>query len=359
MLGSLGAASQSDRLTVVMTRERESQYPPRDDPETTISRQFTLPTARAFTLAGSASLSALIPDDEVDDLVGRSPAGPGGDITAYSSGRLPGDLNATASTTLDGNPNTAWQPGLGIAAQKGASLTYDLKGNHTFGQLNLQVIADGRHSVPTSMTITSGTQVRTITLPAIADSKVPGATTTVPVSFAPISGSHFVITFDTVRAESAGNYYSAGPLALPLGIAEIGIPGVTSAPTPAALPGNCVGNLLTIDGNPIDVKVVGTSQQALSGSEVQVVPCGADAGGITLSAGTHVVETAAGAQHDLLVVSRRPAPGGTSTSSRWIRPPAVGPAPPGSRLRRAPRCCRRPSPAPPRRSPRPPATSTP
>ncbi len=294
MLSSLGAASQSDRLTVVMTRERESQYPPRDDPETTISRQFTLPTARTFTLAGSASLSALIPDDEIDELVGRSDAGTGGLIKAYSSGRLPGDLNATASTTVDGNPSTAWQPGLGIAAQNGATLTYDLKGIHTFSQLNLQIIADGRHSVPTSMTITSGNQVRKVSLPAVADSKVPNATTTVPVSFAPISGSQFVVTFNTVRAESASNYYSAGPLALPLGIAEIGFPGVTSAPTPAQLPGNCVGNLLTIDGNPIDVQIVGSTQQALDGSEVQVAPCGPDAAGITLSAGTHIVETAAG-----------------------------------------------------------------
>ena len=294
MLGSLGPASQSDRLTVVMTRERESQYPPRDDPETTISRQFTLPTARTFTLAGSASMSALIPDDEIDALVGRPTSGTGGDVTAYSSGRLPGDLNATASTTLDGNASTAWQPGLGIAAQDGATLTYDVKGPHTFSQLNLQVIADGRHSVPTTMTITSGTQVRQVTLPAIADSTVPGATTTVPVSFAPITGTHFVVTFDTVRAESASNYYSSGALALPLGIAEIGFPGVASAPTPPQLPANCVGNLLTIDGNPISVKIVGTTQQALSGSEVQVVPCGPDAGGITLGAGTHVVETAAG-----------------------------------------------------------------
>jgi hypothetical protein len=56
MLTSLGAASQSNRLSVVMTRERTSQYPPRSDPETTISRSFTLPTARTFTLAGSASM---------------------------------------------------------------------------------------------------------------------------------------------------------------------------------------------------------------------------------------------------------------------------------------------------------------
>ena len=187
----------------------------------TAEQRLRDPLVAAFGDPGRFVAEAFREDDEVDDLVGRSTAGAGGDITAYSSGRLPGDLNATASTTLDGNPSTAWQPGLGIAAQNGATLTYDLKGNHTFSQLNMQVIADGRHSVPTSMTITSGTQVRTITLPAIADSTVPGATTTVPVSFAPISGSHFVVTFDTVRAESAGNYYSAGPLALPLGIAEI------------------------------------------------------------------------------------------------------------------------------------------
>ena len=45
-----------------------------------------------------------------------------------------------------------------------------------------------------------------------------------PVPFPALTGSHFVVTFTGVRAEYAANYYSAGPLALPLGIAEIGIP---------------------------------------------------------------------------------------------------------------------------------------
>ena len=108
-----GAASAADRLTVVMTRQRTSQFPPRSDPETTISRQFTLPTARTFTLSGSASLSALIPDDEVDRLVGRATTPASTVKDAYSSGRLPGDVQATASATVDGNPATAWQPGLG------------------------------------------------------------------------------------------------------------------------------------------------------------------------------------------------------------------------------------------------------
>ena len=294
MLSALGASSAANRLTVVMTRRRTSQFPPRTDPETTISRQFTLPTPRTFTLAGSASLSALVPDDEIDRLVGRTPTAATGVQDAYSSGRLPGSLGATASATVDGDATTAWQPGLGSNAQVGSTLTYDLTKPQALSGLAMQVIADGRHSVPTAITITSGSQVRKVTLPAIADSTVPGAVTTVPVSFPALTGSHFIITFTAVRPEYAANYYSAGPLALPLGIAEIGFPDVRSAPTPANLPGTCVSNLLAIDGRPIDVAVVGSAQRALQNSEVQLVPCGPDAKGITLGAGPHVVQTAPG-----------------------------------------------------------------
>ncbi len=294
MLSSLGSTSAANRLTVVMTRQRTSQFPPRSDPETTISRQFTLPTARTFTLSGSASLSALIPDDEIDRLVGRTPTASTGVRDAYSSGRLPGGLRSTASATVDGNPATAWQPGLGTKSQIGTTLTYDLTKPQVLDHLNMQVVADGRHSVPTAMTITSGSQVRQVALPPIADGNVPGAVSTVPVSFPALTGSHFVVTFTAVRPEYAANYYSAGPLALPLGIAEIGIPGVTAAPTPATLPGTCVANLLSIDGRPISVAVVGSTEEALAGGEVQIIPCGPDAKGIALAAGPHVVESSVG-----------------------------------------------------------------
>jgi arabinofuranan 3-O-arabinosyltransferase len=196
---------------------------------------------------------------------------------------------------LDNSSATAWQPGLGTPAQIGTTLTYDLPRPQTLSTLSLGIVADGRHSVPTSLTVSADGQSRSITLPAIADSSVPGAVTTVPISFAPLRGQQFVITFTGIRAERAANYYSAGPLTLPLGIAAVG--GLTGAPvptTPSQLPGNCTAGLLSIDGRPIDVAVVGSTQTALADNEVQVVPCGPDAKGITLSAGTHVVETAAG-----------------------------------------------------------------
>lgn len=294
MLSALGTASAADRVSVVMTRARTSGYPPRSDPETTIARTFTLPTARTFTLSGSASLSSLIPDDEIDRLVGRASNGAGGVRDAYSTGRLPGDLKATASATVDGNSATAWQPGLGSNAQVGASLTYDLTKSQAVNHLDLQVIADGRHSVPTALTVTSGSQVRQVAVPPIADSAVPGAVTTVPLTFPAITGSHFIVTFTAVRPEYAANYYSAGPLALPLGVAEIGIPGVHFSPTPTALPGNCVSNLLTIDGQPISVAVIGSTTSALDGGQVQVAPCGPNAKGIALAAGPHVLQSAVG-----------------------------------------------------------------
>ncbi len=157
MLTTLGASSLADRLTVVMTRQRTSQYPPRSDPETTITRAFTLPTARTFTLSGSGQPVGPHPRRR-DRPAGRrrTPAAATGLADAYSSGRLPGDLQATASATLDGNASTAWQPGLGTDAEIGASLTYDLTKPRTLTGLTLQVIADGRHSVPTAMTMTSG-----------------------------------------------------------------------------------------------------------------------------------------------------------------------------------------------------------
>ena len=91
LLDAFGAGSQFQRLAIVMTRERVAPIPPRSDLEPTLSREFTLPTARTFTLTGSATVNTLIPDATVDTMVGR-PGVAQGAVTASSSDRLPGDL---------------------------------------------------------------------------------------------------------------------------------------------------------------------------------------------------------------------------------------------------------------------------
>jgi arabinofuranan 3-O-arabinosyltransferase len=112
------------------------------------------------------------------------------------------------------------------------------------------------------------------------------------LQFAPLIGQQFVITFTGVRQNKAANYDSAGPLTLPLGIASIGLPGAPVPVTPTQLPGTCTPGLLTLDGQPIDVAIEGSTQSALNNGDVQVVPCGPDAKGILLAPGTHVIQTA-------------------------------------------------------------------
>ena len=91
LLTAAGAGSLSHRLAIVMTRERVAPIPPRSDLEPTLSREFTLPTARTFTLTGSATVNTLIPDATIDTLVGRPGAtgSRGGGLFPRSAARRP------------------------------------------------------------------------------------------------------------------------------------------------------------------------------------------------------------------------------------------------------------------------------
>ena len=256
LLRATGASSVHDRLSLVMTRLRSSGYPPRSDTETIrCSRPSGCPTARTFSLTGQARISPLIPDDEIDRLVGR----PGSDYSgtvAYSLGRLPNDLRANAMATLDADPTTVWEPGFGAAHQAGQWLQYRLRAPVTFDHLDLQIVADGQHSVPTELTVTADGQSAAVALPPLANSRSPGSVVDVPVSFPALTGQNIRVTVDAVAAEDTLDYYSQTPITMPIGIARIGIPGVSAPPPPATIPSPCRGDLLTVDGAPLWVSVV-------------------------------------------------------------------------------------------------------
>ena len=55
LLRAAGPSSANDRLSLIMTRLRSSGTPPCYDAETSLSRTFWLPTARTFSLTGSAT----------------------------------------------------------------------------------------------------------------------------------------------------------------------------------------------------------------------------------------------------------------------------------------------------------------
>jgi arabinofuranan 3-O-arabinosyltransferase len=302
LLTEAGTASVTHPLVILMNRIRAASVPPRNDPELDMSRSFTLPTARTFSVGGTLRISAKDPDPVIDQLVGRTPVeNPERTLSGFpvdevifanSSGRLPGDLNAGAYAAVDGNPATAWMPGFG--KQDGNWLQYSFARPATFDQLDLQLVTDGRHSIPTQLTITTDRGTRlVVNLPHVDPGKgrPQGSTTTVPVSFPAITGQTVRITIDKTRALHELDYYSIAHQTFPIGIAEIGIPGVVEPPTPAQIPSQCLDNLLSIDGTPIDVRISGTSADALAGNALQVSGCGNSAKGISLSPGTHVVQT--------------------------------------------------------------------
>jgi arabinofuranan 3-O-arabinosyltransferase len=295
LLDDLGAASLRDRLVISMTRARVSAYSTdRSDPQTTLSRSFTLPTARTFTLSGTATLSTHLTDGQIDRLVGV-PGATGSGVVAYSSNRLTGDLAGAAASTADGNPDTSWQTGFGAKDVVGSWLEYDLPAPITFDHMTLRIDDDRRHSVPAAVRITARTAAglhtttRTVALPPVLRSTTAGTTATIPLHFAAVTGQRIRVTFTKVH-EKRGTLASGKRTGvLPIGVAEIGIPGLRVPPAPSELPGTCRSNLLSIDGRPVTVRVAGSTAVALHDGQVSLQPCGADASGIHLAAGHHVV----------------------------------------------------------------------
>src|SRR5205823_10527920 len=141
--------------------------------ERSLTRAFDVPAAREFDLAGTARISTTASDELVDQLLGIPGADAGG-VTARSSARLPGSVQARASSALDGDPSTAWTTPFGDPTGQWVEVTVPQP--VTVDHLDLRLVADGRHSVPTQLRIDTGGQSRVVEVPAAADSTTSGAT---------------------------------------------------------------------------------------------------------------------------------------------------------------------------------------
>ena len=307
LLERAGDRAAAHPLAVVLTRQRSNPADPaRADEEPTMKRTFSLPAARPFTIAGSARLAATMPDHEIDRLLGAT------EVVARSDARLPGDLDARASAAIDGDPATAWSPGL--LDQTGHWLEVETSTSIEAVGLALQVVADGYHSVPTRLRVEAdGADPQFVELPPIADDpgRRRGTTVDVPVTFPPLSGRVFRVTIEEVRPVVTPDFFSGAPLELPVAIAELGIPGVLQ---PAAAPGvaldlPCRDDLVTIDGRPLPVRLTGDVRTATARQGLAIEACGVSTA-LDLGAGDHEVRTAPGATTgfdiDRLVLSSEP-----------------------------------------------------
>jgi arabinofuranan 3-O-arabinosyltransferase len=316
LLRAAGASSLSDPLDLVMTRLRGSGFPPRADYESTLARTFWLPTARNFTLTGQARVSAQASDQLVATTIGGGASSAGSVVTAASSSRLTGNVAAGAQAAVDGLTTTAWQSAFSPTNQNGQWLQYATARPISFDSLDLAVIADGRHSVPTALTVSAGGRSERVELPAIHDG-IAGAVVRVPITLAtPLTGSDIRVTVDSSRTERTTDYTTQARVALPLGIAELGIPGLSMASAPTELPGTCRSDLLTVDGTSVWLSVTGSTASALARDPLTVSLCGPDASGLTLAAGNHTLQSTSGSTvgFDLDELALASAPGGGASA---------------------------------------------
>jgi arabinofuranan 3-O-arabinosyltransferase len=156
-------------------------------------------------------------------------------------------------------------------------------------------VADGHHSVPTRLSSQADGQPPVIAdVPAVTDVARTNGAVQVPVSFPAVQGSTIRVTIEGVRQESTVDFLSGLPSILPVGIAEVGIPGLTLPPAGPTVPDSCRTDLMTVDGNPLGLRVVGSTAAGAARQGLQVQPCGPGSAGLSLSAGNHLLRTSQG-----------------------------------------------------------------
>ncbi len=266
LLDALGSAATAHPLILVMTRDSVRPVPPRTDPELSIARTFELPGPRTFALTGSADVNANASDAAIDTALGIAPT-----VVAEASQSLPGCLQCRAASAADGNPATAWNTPFNQVA--GQWVQFDTPKPLRVSQMRLQVVADDRHSLPTTIELQVDGSVRDLTLPRITNRSPENATATVTLHFPAMTGRRIRVTVTGVKAMLAYRESTDDVVAAPVAIAELGIPGLHMAPAPAALPGACRSDLLTIDGKIVPVRVTGAASAASQVDGLAVTPC--------------------------------------------------------------------------------------
>ncbi len=97
------------------------------------------------------------------------------------------------------------------------------------------------------------------------------------------------IQVDAFRPSLIPTGPESGPALMPVSISEADMPGIPVPAAPATIDSGCRSDLVSVDGSPFPVSVVGPSRDARSGLDLE--PC---APSVALDAGSHTVQTTAG-----------------------------------------------------------------
>ena len=261
----------------------------RQDPELRLARLFTTPRASDFRLRTIARVSGNASSQLIDALIGRPGTAQGyaaveGDLYLF------GDLDARPSSADDGDLTTAWVTPFG--PQIGSGLTVINPAATTIDHLRLSVIADGRHSVPTSLLLTAddGSE-HLVTVPEIVDDPRAGSVSTVDIPVDAFTTTRVRVAIAGQRYVDTKDPFTARPHALPIAIAELGLPHIVG-PVPSSMPETCHSGILTLDGTDLPVRLSGPTAAALDRQAIVAQSC-ADPD-LRLGAGDHALATTTG-----------------------------------------------------------------
>ena len=257
LLDALGADSDGHPLAFAFARDLTMDG-------TNLWRRFEVPSTRSFGLSGTLQLSSFADDAIIDELLGI-PAARDGGVTATSSGRL-GDPATRGSAALDGDLSTAWMTP--IAFVKEAAIRVDLPAPRVIDHLDLAFTADGRHSMPTQLTISTATgDERVVDLPVLDPAPTPTGYVTARVDFEPIETDDLEVEISDFQPVERSE------TVMPAGIVELGIEGVQRGAPQAGLALECRDDLLEIDGTPIGIRARATTVDLLDQRRVEFTAC--------------------------------------------------------------------------------------
>jgi arabinofuranan 3-O-arabinosyltransferase len=296
LLTALGRSSLKNPLALVLTRDRINKYNSlRTDPEPTIARTWVLPNARSFGIYGTARLAPGATPKVIDEVLGMPDAAHGG-VDTTESRHLTGAPDQRATSAIDGDPTTWWTTG--FLSSLGNYAQYKTAKPVTIDHLDLAVVADGRHSIPTKLDVKVDDTTVRVAVPKVAITKKVGSVTTVRVPLPEkMTGSTIRFTIRGQKKVLTRDWYSNNLIPFPISIAEWGVPGI-GAKVPSSttvLSSKCRDNIVVVNGKPVPVTISGTVGEALDGHALTMRTCGsAAAKPPTLPAGRQNLLTAQG-----------------------------------------------------------------
>jgi arabinofuranan 3-O-arabinosyltransferase len=291
------------------------------------------PVQRSFDVFGWTRLAVRTADVDIDSFLGLASAERGG-VTATSSVRLPGTLGSRASVAIDGDPGTAYQTP--INQPTGVSLDITYPEPVTVEDPTLTVLADGRHSLPTKVSLSvDGAAPVQLTLPTVdtGEDAERGTTVELPLDTGVLTGTTFRLTIDEVTEVASRDWFGGGRTVLPVGIAELGLPVVEPPAPDTALSSECRDDLLRLEDQALAVRVIGTVGDAAAGRALRFELCD-DA--VTVPAGRSLLTSTSGLDTglDVELIALASAAGGEPGVDTLATPPGPGPAGPDTRVER-------------------------